>query len=95
MICLRAFFNYVEDEHHVSLNPFHTLRIELKLKKQLPEVLNLDEVKLLLGAPRIILEEILMNKHSGLTSGSIKSYKQFKLLGDVLILEILLQLRSE
>jgi len=89
MISSNSFFTFLEDENYIPLNPFHNLRIKLKLKRKLPEIMNLDEVKILLAAPRNNLEELLGIKTCELTPGHIQSYQHVRLLKDIVILEML------
>ena len=45
---LKAFFNFLEFEEEIELNPFRKIRIQIKEPKQLPSVMNLTEVKSIL-----------------------------------------------
>ena len=43
--CLKAFFNYLEAEDIILVNPFRKVKIRLKEPKALPRTLNLNEIE--------------------------------------------------
>ncbi len=51
LACLRLLFSWLEDEGLLDSNPFHRLRIRIKLPKRLPRTLTEAEIRALLIQP--------------------------------------------
>ena len=47
--CIKAFFNYLEFEDEIPVNPFRKLRIQIKESKELPKVIKKHEISLQLN----------------------------------------------
>ena len=45
---LKAFFNYLEYEDHISVSPFRKIKVSLPIPKDLPKTLNLKEISKIL-----------------------------------------------
>lgn len=46
--CLKAFFNYLEYEDKIAVNPFRKFRLQLREPRNLPNVMNLYEIEKIL-----------------------------------------------
>ncbi|MCG8374796.1 MAG: tyrosine-type recombinase/integrase [Balneolales bacterium] len=75
----KAFFNYLEFEDKIQVNPFRKVRVRLKEPFRLPTVLDISEIRMLF---RIVYKKknSLRNKHS---------FKYKTILRDIAILELL------
>ena len=47
--CIKAFFNYLEYEDEIPINPFRKMRIQIKESKELPKIIKKHEVSLQLN----------------------------------------------
>lgn len=56
-ICVKSFLSFLEYERVIEENPFHKMRFSIKIPKKIPEVMNLEEIKSLLGHSRKEFEE--------------------------------------
>lgn len=75
---LKAFFNYLEFDEQIIVNPFRKIKVSIKEPKRLPKTLSMREIKKLLTYVYKIKETI---------DKDIYSYKA--LVRDILILELL------
>jgi integrase/recombinase XerD len=79
MASLKAFFNFLEFEDHISVNPFRKMRLFIKEEKRLPNVLTVHEIsKILEKAYRV---KVKYNKK--------KSYSYIMSIRDIVIIELL------
>ncbi|MDN5042280.1 site-specific integrase [Aliarcobacter butzleri] len=76
---LKAFFNYLEFEELIDINPFRKLKLSLKEPKLLPKTLELKEIK-------VILKHLYHLKNN-VTNRESFSYKL--LVRDIVSIEIL------
>ena len=76
---LKSLFNFVEFEDIISINPFRKMRIKIKEPLRLPNVLSLDEIKMLF---RFVYKE----RQSCCDSNS---YEYKSITRDIVILELL------
>jgi len=51
LAALKSFFSYLEQEHHVNMNPMRELGIRIKIGKPIPRAINLKSVRSLLSQP--------------------------------------------
>jgi len=49
MATIKAFFNYLEYEDRITINPFRKIRLQIREPKVLPNVMNLSEIEQILG----------------------------------------------
>jgi len=75
---LKAFFNNLEFEEQILVNPFRKIRVSIKEPKRLPKTLSLREIKKLLSHMYKVKSSMNMNKYA---------YKA--IVRDILILELL------
>jgi len=75
---LKAFFNYLEFDEQIVVNPFRKIRISIKEPKRLPKTLSMREIKKLL---------VYVYKMKNTTGTDKYSYKA--IVRDILILELL------
>lgn len=75
---LKAFFNYLEFDEHIVVNPFRKIKISIKEPQRLPKTMSMTEIKKLLTYIYKIKNTTDQNKYS---------YKA--LVGDILIMELL------
>ena len=75
---LKAFFAYHEFEDNILISPFRKLRIKLKMPQRLPRTMSLQEIKKILAK--------VYAKRMGCSPGG---YKEFSILRDLVILEML------
>jgi integrase/recombinase XerD len=62
---IRAFFNFLEYEDQILLNPLRKMKIKIKESKTLPKVLDIREIKkILINAYKIKTDSHLNNAHS-------------------------------
>ena len=47
--CIKAFFNYLEFEDEIPINPFRKMRIQIKESKELPKIIKKHEISLQLN----------------------------------------------
>jgi integrase/recombinase XerD len=77
--CLKAFFNYLEYEDRIRLNPFRKIRMKLKMPFKLPTVLTLKEVQTLFS---MVYQKLSHIKNT-------KSYSCRAMMRDIVVLEVL------
>lgn len=77
--CLKAFFNYLEFEDIIPINPFRKLKIKLKVPFNLPTVMTLSEVEALLKTVYNLIDN----------TSTQNTYTYKALLRDVAVLELL------
>lgn len=75
---IKALFNFLEFEDHVSINPFRKMKIQIKENKLLPTVMTTTEISKLLKAVYKERNNVKDNTHSG-----------FAALRNIVILELL------
>ena len=75
---LKAFFNYLEFDEQILINPFRKVKVNIKEPKRLPKTLSLQEIKKLLS---------FVYKLKNNTDKNIYTYKA--IVRDLLILELL------
>ncbi|HEX2629793.1 MAG TPA: site-specific integrase, partial [Chitinophagaceae bacterium] len=75
---IKSFFNYLEFEDKITINPFRKMRIRIKEEKKLPSVMSITEIS------RILRQVYL--KQSQLPSSS---YGQFESLRNIIVIELL------
>lgn len=77
--CLKAFFNYLEYEDIILINPFRKFKIQLKEPFNLPMVMTLDEI-----------DSLLTSAYNSISDVSNKdSFKYKSGIRDLVILELL------
>ncbi len=76
---LKAFFNYLNYEDIIEINPFNKINIKLKEPLILPRIISLDE-----------LTKIFQYMYDKKNSNKTKNYKYMELTRNILILEILI-----
>jgi integrase/recombinase XerD len=79
LACLKAFFNYLEFEDRIMVNPFRKLRIKLKEPFNLPVVMTLNEIETLL--------KIVYQNFNNIRDTASYSYIAF--IRDIAVLELL------
>ncbi|NOR44526.1 MAG: tyrosine-type recombinase/integrase [Candidatus Delongbacteria bacterium] len=79
---LKAFFNYLEFEDIVIVNPFRKIKIKIKEGKKLPSTISLSNIKKLF---RYMYNE----KERYLTLENKSEFRVFSFLRDIAVLEIL------
>ncbi|WP_046757686.1 tyrosine-type recombinase/integrase [Kordia jejudonensis] len=77
---LKTFFSFLEFEEAIETNPFHKVRIKIKLEKLLPKILSIAEIN-------AILKNVYAEKASVNTKNS---YQYKEAIRNVAILELLL-----
>ncbi len=77
---LKTFFSFLEFEESIEVNPFHKVRIKIKLDQLLPKVLSIVEIN-------AILENAYLEKE---TIPLKKSYQYKEVIRDIAVLELLL-----
>ncbi len=75
---LKAFFNYLEFDEQILINPFRKVKVNIKEPKRLPKTLSLQEIKKLLS---------FVYKQKNYTDKNVYTYKA--IVRDLLILELL------
>ena len=78
---LRTFYRYLEREGRIEQNPFAGLSGP-RLKRELPDVLSVDEVGRLLDAP---LEQMKQRE----AAGAVKAFVRYKAWRDAAVLEVI------
>ena len=89
MISLKAFFSYLECEQLMISNPFRDVRINIKLKRKLPEIMNLDEVKALLNIAKSELEYSVKKRFVEIELSKLQSPKSIIMFQNIIVLELL------
>ncbi len=79
MATLKAFFNYLEFEDMIIVNPFRKMRINIKEPKQLPVVMTISEVR------KIFKTVYDMGKHSKLQT----PFERFVRIRNIAVIELL------
>ncbi len=75
----KAMFNYLEFEEYVSINPLRKMKIRIKEPKQLPKVMQSQEVETILRYAYQQLTTVTQTEH----------YKYFEALRNVVVVELL------
>ncbi len=75
----RAFFNYHEFEENIVVNPFRKVKTSIKIPKQLPIVLSLEQIKKILNVAYLSKENCKKKD----------SYTYIERLRDIAVLELL------
>ena len=75
---LKAFFNYLEFDEQIVVNPFRKINISIKEPKRLPQTLNIREIK-----------KLLSYMYKVKTTTNINKYSYKAIVRDILILELL------
>ena len=78
IISLKIYFNFLEDNSIIKINPFTKLKFKFKQEKKLPKTLQKNEVKKLL--------ETVYNE----LNSSKTTYKKFETIRNISLLEILI-----
>lgn len=78
IISLKIYFNFLEDNSIIKINPFTKLKFKFKQEKKLPKTLQKNEVKKLLET---VYDEL---------NSSITPYKKFETIRNISLLEILI-----
>lgn len=76
---IKAFFNYLEFDEEIPINPFRKMNISIKEPKNLPKTMELKEIRKLL--------KYLYNEKKNFTNKEMYSYKA--LTRDIVVLEVL------
>jgi len=77
---LKTFFSFLEFEEFIDMNPFHKVRIKIKLDQLLPKVLSIAELNAILESAYLDKENIELKK----------SYQYKEVIRDIAVLELLL-----
>ena len=77
---LKTFFSFLEFEESIETNPFHKVRIKIKLDKLLPKILSIAELNAIL-ANAYLEKESIQGK---------KTYQYKEVVRDIAVLELLL-----
>jgi integrase/recombinase XerD len=77
---LKTFFSFLEFEESIEVNPFHKVRIKIKLDQLLPKVLSIVEINAILENAYLEKENIQLKK----------SYQYKEVIRDIAVLELLL-----
>ena len=80
LVCLKAFFGFLEDEGLINPSPFQRLRFSIRMPKRIPEVMNMTDVTALINLARCRARKNSRGSHS-------RSY--LFLLQDSIIIELL------
>ncbi len=75
---LKAFFNYLEFDEQIVVNPFRKIRVSIKEPKRLPQTLNMREIK-----------KLLVYIYKAKNTIDIGKYSYKAIVRDILILELL------
>jgi len=89
MISLKAFFSYLECEQLIISNPFRDVRINIKLKRKLPEIMNLEEVKALLNIAKSELERTAKKRFIEIELSKLQTLKSIIMFQNIIVLELL------
>jgi integrase/recombinase XerD len=76
---LKAFFNFMEFEDRIVVNPFRKIRFQIKEPKRLPTVMTAPEIKQIFRA--VYAKKI--------TEGVKSSYKSFETIRNIAVIELL------
>ncbi|PCI39757.1 MAG: integrase [Rhodospirillaceae bacterium] len=57
LACLKVMFAWLEDEERLGLNPFHKLKLSIRLPRRLPRDLSRNELQILLSAADIAAQQ--------------------------------------
>ena len=76
---LKTFFNYLEFEDIIRINPFQKLRIKVKEPRRLPKIINMSEIK-------ILFKTIYKKKK---TFSALNCYSYNAVVRDIAIIELL------
>lgn len=77
---LKTFFSFLEFEESIDVNPFHKVRIKIKLDKLLPKILSIAELNAILENAYLEKERIPQKN----------SYQYKETIRDIAVLELLL-----
>lgn len=77
---LKTFFSFLEFEESIEANPFHKVRIKIKLEKLLPKVLSIVEIN-------AILEQAYLDKENIIIKNT---YQHKEAIRNIAVLELLL-----
>ncbi|MGH1386468.1 tyrosine-type recombinase/integrase [Kordia sp.] len=77
---LKTFFSFLEFEESIENNPFHKVRIKIKLERLLPKVLSITEINAILAYAYLEKERISIKK----------SYQYKEAIRNIAVLELLL-----
>jgi integrase/recombinase XerD len=77
---LKTFFSFLEFEEFIENNPFHKVRIKIKLEKLLPKVLSLTEINSILAHAYLEKEDTPMKN----------TYQYKEVIRNIAVLELLL-----
>ncbi len=77
---LKTFFSFLEFEESIEINPFHKVRIKIKLEKLLPKILSIVEINAILKQAYSEKENIVIKN----------TYQHKEVIRNIAVLELLL-----
>jgi len=89
MICLKSFFHFLECEDYLEVSPFHKLDLAIRIPQNIPEVMNMTDIRLLISLPKIELEKLYKCAFQEIDFPKITKRSDIYALQNVIILEIL------
>lgn len=89
MICLKSFFHFLECEDYLEMSPFRKLNLAIRIPQNIPEVMNMTDIRLLISLPKIELEKSLKRTFQEIDLSKITKCRDIYALQNVIILEIL------
>lgn len=89
IICLKSFFSYLEFEGILETSPFRKIKLSIRIPKNVPEVMNMTDVRTLLALPKRELEKKKNCAFNELDIMKCSGFQEMQLLQHVMIIEIL------
>lgn len=80
LVCLKTFFAFLEGEELIKASPFQRLRFSIRVPKRIPEVMNMTDIRELIGLVKRRLDE---------KPNSSDLRQHFELVQEAVIIELL------
>lgn len=89
MICLKAFFCFLECDEVLETSPFQKLQLSIKQSNKLPDVMNLNDIRLLINLSRKELPKTDLIASHRIDASRHSDFSAVRKLQGVVILELL------